>query len=258
MSFVLNTNAVDEADRAEFVHEALAATIVPIELHWLPKATGAAARGVITNLGDLTICSGRTSAFRVERTPALARDAHEPSIFVNVQVTGSSVVVQGDQEAVLQPGGLVICDSTAPYTLLNDSGMAGEFFRIPRSALALPHNVSSNTRANTSTTRICAPNESRSRTTSPNATCTGCWPKATSAWPTLRGGGYGSSRPPSPGRNHQPQPPLPPSPGVTDSPTCPASAARSAPNMDSHLANGATSAPAGDTRCMGKASMADD
>lgn len=50
----------------------------------------------------------------MERTPALARDALEPSIFVNVQATGSSVVVQGDQEAVLQPGGLVICDSTRP------------------------------------------------------------------------------------------------------------------------------------------------
>jgi hypothetical protein len=33
MSFVLNTDAVDEADRAVFVHEALAATMVPIELH---------------------------------------------------------------------------------------------------------------------------------------------------------------------------------------------------------------------------------
>jgi AraC-binding-like domain len=141
MSFVLNTDAVDEADRAEFVHEALAAMIVPVELHWLPQSPGAVARDVITNLGDLTICSGRTSAFRVERTPALARDALEPSIFVNVQATGSSVVVQGDQEAVLQPGGLVIYDSTAPYTLLNDTGMAGELFRIPHSALALPHNM---------------------------------------------------------------------------------------------------------------------
>lgn len=62
MSFVLNTDAVDEADRAEFVHEALAATVVPIELQWLPRSRGAAALGVITNLGDLTICSGRTSA----------------------------------------------------------------------------------------------------------------------------------------------------------------------------------------------------
>jgi len=75
----------------------------------------------------------------VERTPALARDALEPSIFINV--TGSTMVVQGDREAVLQPGGLVIYDSTAPYTLLNDTGMTGEFFRIPHSALALPHKM---------------------------------------------------------------------------------------------------------------------
>jgi hypothetical protein len=46
---------------------------------------------------------GRTSAFRVERTPALARDALEPSIFVNVQVTGSSVVVQGDSRRCCNP-----------------------------------------------------------------------------------------------------------------------------------------------------------
>src|SRR5271170_6644658 len=141
MSFVLNTDAVDERDRAEFVHEALAATLVPIELHWLERPRGVAAYGVITELGDLTVCSGRTSAFRVKHTPALARDTLEPSIFVNVQLSGSSVVVQGDREAVLQPGGLVIYDSTVPYTLLNDTGMTGEFFRIPHSALALPHDM---------------------------------------------------------------------------------------------------------------------
>jgi AraC-like DNA-binding protein len=141
MPFVLNTSVVEEVDRAEFVHEALAMTMVPVELHWPHERSGVAAHGVITELGDLTVCSGRTSAFRVERTPALARDALEPSIFVNLQLTGSSMVVQGDREAVLHPGDLVIYDSTAPYTLLNDSGMTGEFFRIPHSALAMPHNM---------------------------------------------------------------------------------------------------------------------
>jgi AraC-like DNA-binding protein len=141
MPFFLNTSAVEEVDRAEFVHEALAVTMVPIELHWPQQRRGVVAQGVITDLGDLTVCSGRTSAFKVERTRALARDAMEPSIFVNVQLTGSSMVIQGDREAVLHPGGLVIYDSTAPYTLLNDTGMTGEFFRIPHSALALPHNM---------------------------------------------------------------------------------------------------------------------
>jgi AraC-like DNA-binding protein len=141
MPFVLNTSVVEEVDRAEFVHEALAITMVPVELHWPRQRRGVDARGVITDLGDLTVCSGRTSAFKVERTRALARDALEPSIFVNVQLTGSSMVVQGDREAVLHPGGLVIYDSTAPYTLLNDTGMTGEFFRIPHRALAMPHNM---------------------------------------------------------------------------------------------------------------------
>ena len=141
MPFVLNTSIVEEVDRAEFVHEALATTMVPVELHWPDKRRAVAAHGVITNLGDLTVCSGRTSAFRVERTPALARDALEPSIFVNVQLAGSSMVIQDNREAVLHPGDLVIYDSTAPYTLLNENGMTGEFFRIPHSALAMPHNM---------------------------------------------------------------------------------------------------------------------
>jgi len=141
MPFILNTSVVDEGDRAEFVHEALALTMVPVELHWPQQRRAVDARGIITDVGDLTVCSGRTSAFKVERTPKLARDDLEPSIFLNVQLSGSSMVVQGDREAVLHPGELVIYDSTSPYTLLNDTGMTGEFFRIPHRALAMPHNM---------------------------------------------------------------------------------------------------------------------
>jgi transcriptional regulator GlxA family with amidase domain len=141
VSFVLNTDVVAATDRAEFVHEALGATMVPIELHWIGDRPGATAHGVITDFGDLTVCSGQTTAFRVERTPSLARDDMEPSIFVNLQLSGTSMVVQHGREAILRPGSLVVYDSTAPYTLLNDTGMTGEFFRIPHAALAIPHNA---------------------------------------------------------------------------------------------------------------------
>ncbi|MGW3445689.1 helix-turn-helix domain-containing protein [Streptomyces sp. NPDC001076] len=141
MPFILNTDDVEERDRAEFVHEALGATMVPIELHWPGHRRSVAAHGVVTDLGDLTICSGRTTALRVERTAALARDSMEPSIFINVQLSGSSMVVQHDREAVLGPGELVMYDSTSPYALLNDSGMTGNFFRVPHSALAMPHDM---------------------------------------------------------------------------------------------------------------------
>ncbi len=40
MSFILDTDVVDEGDRAEFVHEALGMTMVPIELHWSDQLRG--------------------------------------------------------------------------------------------------------------------------------------------------------------------------------------------------------------------------
>ena len=141
MSFILNTSVVDEGDRAEFVHEALAQTMVPVELHWPRQPRAVNVRAIITDVGGLRVCPGRTSALRIERTPKLARDDLEPSIFLNVQLSGSSMVVQGDREAVLHPGELVIYDSTAPYTVLDNTGVKGEFFRIPHAALAMPHNM---------------------------------------------------------------------------------------------------------------------
>lgn len=141
MSFILNTSVLDEGDRAEFVHQALAQTMVPVELHWPQQPRAVNVRAIITDVGGLRICPGRTSALRIERTPKLARDDLEPSIFLNVQLSGSSMVVQGDREAVLHPGELVIYDSTAPYTVLDNTGVKGEFFRIPHAALAMPHNM---------------------------------------------------------------------------------------------------------------------
>jgi AraC-like DNA-binding protein len=139
MHFVLDTTEVDERDRPDYVHEALGSTLVPIELHWPEERSGVQARGVITDLGDLTICSGQTTAHRVERTPRLARDCLEPSVFVNLQRFGSSVLVQHGREAVARPGDLVMYDATSPYTLINETGVTGDFFRIPHAALALSH-----------------------------------------------------------------------------------------------------------------------
>lgn len=141
MPFLLDTTDVDERDRGEFVHEALGATMVPIELRWPDERGGVRARGTISDLGGLTICSGRTTAWRVDRTPRLSRDDFEPSIFVNVQHSRTAIVVQDGRDAVAGVGDLVVYDSTAPYTLLSETGMTGDFFRIPHSVLALPHDV---------------------------------------------------------------------------------------------------------------------
>lgn len=137
-SFIFDAEEIDTKDRAEFVRHVLASKMVPIELHWPDRHSAITARGIIADLGDLTLCSGYTSSYRVKRTPALARDSTEPCIIVNVQVTGTSIVAQEGRQAVSRHGDLVIHDSTAPYEFCNGSGISGDFFRIPHSALALP------------------------------------------------------------------------------------------------------------------------
>ena len=140
-ALVLDTSEFDLTDRVEAVREAIATTIVPVEITWPNQTTRVAAHGVIGDLGQLTVCSIRSSARVVERTERLAQDSLEPSIFLGLQVTGSSVVVQGGREAVLTPGALVVYDSTAPYTLIDAAGVSQEFFRVPHSALALPSDM---------------------------------------------------------------------------------------------------------------------
>lgn len=140
MHVVLDTDTVDPFDRAEYVHEAMGATMVSVEWQWVDDAP-AVAHGLISRLGDLTVCSGNTTARRVERTPALARDGAEPTVIIGLQIAGTSGVVQGGREATLRPGAMTMYDSSAPYTLLSNVGMAGEFFQISHSALALPTDV---------------------------------------------------------------------------------------------------------------------
>jgi AraC-like DNA-binding protein len=139
MTLFLNTSDVAEADRAEMVRQAIATAIVPVEIGWpVGRVT---ARGMITDLGELTAGTMRSSATTAERTPAQARDALEPSIFLSIQRVGSSLVAQDDREAVVRAGTLVIYDSTAPYALVDDNGLSQEFFRVPHAALAMPHDM---------------------------------------------------------------------------------------------------------------------
>jgi AraC-like DNA-binding protein len=141
MTIVLDARSVPAADRAEAVRETIASTIVRVEIDFPAEQGPASAYGAISQLGQLTVCSVRSNALTVERTPTLARDDLAPSIFLGLQLAGASLVVQGDREAVLKPRDLVIYDSTAPYTLVDSGGIRQHFFRVPIEALGLPHDV---------------------------------------------------------------------------------------------------------------------
>jgi AraC-like DNA-binding protein len=139
-TLVLDTRQIPAADRADAVRQTIASTVVHVDIDF-PAAAGPAVLGAITDLGQVRVCSIRSNATRVERTAQLARDELPPSIFLGVQLAGSSLIVQGGREAVLRPGDLAFSDSTAPYTLLDDEGIRQHFFAIPMAALALPYDA---------------------------------------------------------------------------------------------------------------------
>ncbi|NUR95103.1 MAG: helix-turn-helix domain-containing protein [Kribbellaceae bacterium] len=145
---ILDTRSVPVADRAEVVRETVAGSKVRVEIGF-PAEVPPATYGAFTQLGQLTVCSISSNAHTVERTPALARDGLVPSIFLGLQLSGSSLVVQGGREAVLEPRDLVLIESTAPYTLVDPDGIRQHFFRIPIAALGLPHDVIRQVRATT-------------------------------------------------------------------------------------------------------------
>jgi AraC-like DNA-binding protein len=97
--------------------------------------------GAITDLGSVRVCAIRSNVAKAERTARLARDDLEPSIFLGLQTTGASLIVQDDREAVLRPGELVLYDSTVPYTWVDTGGLRKHLFRIPIERLALPRDL---------------------------------------------------------------------------------------------------------------------
>ncbi|MFD1275898.1 hypothetical protein ACFQ51_42475 [Streptomyces kaempferi] len=97
------------------------------------------ASGVTSDLGPLTVCTVRSNATQVRRTTRSVSDGLEPSVFVGLQMSGSSTVSQADRETPLRPGDLVLYESTLPYIIEDRNGIRQHFFRIPVNRLALPH-----------------------------------------------------------------------------------------------------------------------
>ena len=138
MALILDTRDFSPRDRADVVRETIASAVVHVDIDFPADRGPAAVYGAITDLGRVRVCSVRSNATKVERTPQFARDGQEPRIFLAVQMAGSSLIVQNGREAVLQPGDIAFSESTSPYSLLDTDGIRQHFFSIPISGLALP------------------------------------------------------------------------------------------------------------------------
>lgn len=138
MTIAFDTGEISPEDRAELIRETIWNTVVKVEITHIADPARIKATGLINTVGRISICSVQSNATTIQRTRQLTHDDLEPSLFLGLQVSGSSMVVQGGRQAVLGPGELALYDTTRPYTLLNDNGIHQHFFRIPRDHIALP------------------------------------------------------------------------------------------------------------------------
>jgi AraC-like DNA-binding protein len=138
MSPVLDTALVSPQDREEVVRNAVWESVVAVDIDHRPAAEDISVRIGLGAVGPVRICSARATAVTIRRTERLARQDEEPAVFLGMQVTGTSLVVQNGRECVLRPGEFAVYESIAPYTLLFDEGVDHHFLRFPRAALALP------------------------------------------------------------------------------------------------------------------------
>lgn len=140
MSILIDSGDVHPADRKTAVHEAIAKEFVSLEIGF-PGIEQPTVRSLISDIGDLRVCSISSNIVQARRSAGLARDDLEPSVFLGVQTSGSCVVEQHGREAVLRPGRLVLFESTAPFSLVDGAGITQVKIRIPMDRLALPREM---------------------------------------------------------------------------------------------------------------------
>jgi len=138
MSLVLRSDDMPPDDRIETIREAVWAGVLPVEIDYDRPADRIEVVCRVAEAGPITLSSARSTPTVLRRTPTLARREHESSVFLAVQVAGTTMVAQGDHQAVLRAGDLAVYDSTRPYTVLSTSRTDLHYVQVPRSTLALP------------------------------------------------------------------------------------------------------------------------
>ncbi|MFK0099527.1 helix-turn-helix domain-containing protein [Streptomyces sp. NPDC091040] len=144
MSPALDTAYIPLRDREEIIRHAVWNSVVRMDIDHRAPDGQIRARMNVRAIGALRVCSARCTAVTLRRTEQLVRKDEEPSLFLSLQMTGTSMGAQNGRECVVGPGEFAVFRSNALYTLLFDEGVDQHFLRLPLSALALPERLIQN------------------------------------------------------------------------------------------------------------------
>jgi len=135
---LFDTATMPPDQRPRRLRDAIASAAVPVEIEHQVGPDEVSVRGAGRRLGRLSVLTLTATPLTLRRTVRLARTDPEPSILVELQLAGRRSVVQGHERTVLNPGDLVLLDSSQPYLTTSLDGTSQLSVRIPRADLALP------------------------------------------------------------------------------------------------------------------------
>jgi AraC-like DNA-binding protein len=137
MTTAISTTGLAPGHRTEAVRALVWESVIQIEIdhHVPPESLSVDLR--LGNLGPLGVCAVRATSTTVRRTQRLASRDDDPPIFLGLQMSGTSLVIQEEREALLRPGEFALYDTSKAYTLLFGGGMDAVFFRLPRTMLGV-------------------------------------------------------------------------------------------------------------------------
>ncbi|WP_433285660.1 helix-turn-helix domain-containing protein [Pseudonocardia sp. CA-142604] len=148
MQLSLDLRQIPAEDRLDVWRSAAAASFVPVEIVAGGDGSLSSATMRSHDVGDLRVCDLRAGAGRVVRDRRLAEDASGDYVIVDVQRSGSCLLVQDGREALLNPGDIVCYQTTRPYSLFYEGPFRQSLVRIPRALLASPEALLDDARAN--------------------------------------------------------------------------------------------------------------
>ncbi|GLW68225.1 hypothetical protein Kpho02_05240 [Kitasatospora phosalacinea] len=136
MSLVLDTAPVPPAERAEYWHEAVSHTFIPLDVRLLEDEPAA---GTITShrLGALQVSLVQAGPQRVVRTAGLIARGGEDHLTLALQHRGTARLGQDGHQVLLRPGTFAISDAGRPFAKELPEPFAFTAFHWPRSAVGV-------------------------------------------------------------------------------------------------------------------------
>ncbi|MFD5419161.1 helix-turn-helix domain-containing protein [Streptomyces sp. NPDC127069] len=137
MPVTRSTLALPPGERADYWHELVSGTFIPLDVRLHEPVPSA---GTITSrrLGPLQISEVEAGPQTVDRSARRIAQGGEEYLTVTLQQRGSARLTQEGRQAVAGPGTFTCSDAGRPYRREQPDAFRFTAFRVPKAALGLP------------------------------------------------------------------------------------------------------------------------